>query len=440
MAKYVRLAVKTTPLLMVLLFLPYCTQAYEINKIIEKQSNEALSVVGYVGALLIVLLCMLTGVLLITKSKQAKQARQQIDGAKAQLDDLPTGIIHVNKQGLICYANLAAARLMGRDLQRLLNTELYTHFIDSDAALIHNNIAQNIELNNLQVQAKVSKLFVMIKAKYGSAQTAATVLTIEDQHHIQKALQQSVQHAEYQTQVVNTLAFATVSVDLNEQTYCYDAVCASMLHLDAINDNAQFSEAQLLRLLENKIHNADFSAWRKALQSQNKATAINCRIAINSADSAKTYMPVHMIISPPQHQAQREIYIQSNTEYELLKHDIDALNHQHQTLLHAINGPVYSLDDKGNVLWSNAAFMQFVRSINPANQSTNIFDMGIFPDNIITMHTTPPGVSSRTCNEVFDVEYSNGQTRRVKLNLAFYLHQHRLMNKGELGMVGVIEA
>lgn len=425
-------------LLTALLCLTPNAQAFSLHEAIAQQSVSTLSVYGYVGISIVSVLSIFIFFLLAQKAKYVKQTQQQHAQAEAQINNLPTGIIHINQQGCIVYSNLTAAKLFRRDLQKLVNTELYSHFVDAEDELSSDCVAKIVECDGLQLQAKVSKLFVMIKSNGQIYNTGATVLTVENQHHLTTALQQSKQLVAYQTKVLNALAFATIIIDLNDKTYCYDATGASLLHLDVIAPGSRLSAPQAMQLFENKIHNADFSAWRKALHSVSATATINCRIATHAANTPKTYLPVNMTITPGQTKAQLEIYLRTDYDYEALKHQTDTINHQQQTLLNATEGPAYSTDDKGNVLWSNSAFMQLVRSVNPANTSTNIFTMGIFPEDVIAMHHSPSGVTHKSYTATFNVAYSDGEVHRVKINLAFYLHKHRLTDQSVIGMVGVI--
>ena len=437
--------------------LTFSSSCFAIGEYIKQQSAEMLTTSSYITAGVLVFMLLLFVVQSMRKNKYKTIAQQKVAAKQVLLDNMPSGMLHLDLDGKVIFANNKAARLMGRDINNLHGSNFFECFSNQDINILQE--AFSAPDSSIQVRAKASNLY--LKISFGCTITEShmlenkvpfRVLTLSDENKIQKDLLQNIDMLEHQHHILNNLQFARLCLDMDNNTYVCDAKFDSLLSLGGMSEHENASsDAQALKYFEDKVHNSDLTKWKNALNQARQSTCaqLDCRVQLTTQDSNKVYIGVSIKLvgtSPSQSAEQGEellhntveVFISENCEYEDNKQKIEVLTQQQQTFLSAAPGATYALDGNGNILWSNASFNQLIRQIAPDNKSHNVLDMGVFPEDIKKLHQTPPGVSTRSYNTEFELNSPDGKLLWIKLSLAFYSSKNRLNGQNSVGMVGVL--
>jgi epidermal growth factor receptor substrate 15 len=444
--------------------------AVALDDFISQQSPEAISTSFY--TMLAGLAVLLMGVLglLFTNRKKSKALDEQNAVHDEQINELPFGLLHVDLDGKIAFANTNASDLLGRLPEKLINQYIHDSFEKSDKAKIEDSLRggdlsgeQNLgeqsrgEKNaaiKLKARASNKYLHVVIGNLINIKGTDYRVVCLSSDHTHHKTLIEKSSKLSALEDITNAMGLGQVWINVKDESVVHDKQFDQLLLLDqfASDDNKQNtkSKASPLKTLNDRIHHSDTGNWAKAVQNaktDGKAQT-HCRLQLNTATDVRVYVATAITIIAHKNEAGEcetlHVAVSDDTQADSQKQKFDSLSQQHQSILNASRNGMYALDDVGNLLWSNSTFNMIFRRYSPDPKAKNLFDIDFFPAEVKNLHQSQPGMSGRSYDIEFDLGDTDGNTDEhaaplsLKLTLAFFSSKDRLSDSTNLGMVGIL--
>jgi epidermal growth factor receptor substrate 15 len=439
------------------LFIPLITvsmlfnsaEAFALGQYIQNQSVAQINTILYISAGIFGALIMLMLVQSFFKNRQiAKYKKVQVLN-ETLFDNLPLGVLHVNLDGKIIYANAASSKLLGRLNETLLNQYLLECF--------EGNHAQDIETamreNDAQVtaRARASNLYLSIKFGdvSGGEEQQYKRVCLANENQVQRQLKYTNTELATHQQMSVAMSLNNIWIDVVEKTYSFDDGFANLLLLnhDATQDSGKAQTKQPLKELTDRIHHADSSVWSTALQNAKTKgqTQILCRMQLNTNGKNKVYIAVRISIvasvNDKDECTKLHIGVLDNSQADAVKQLLEIKTQEQQAILNASDHPIYALDEGGNILWSNAAFNILFRHFAFDTTSKNLFEIDFFPDDVKKLHRSTSGLNGRNYEMVFSLADPHGDAnivKHLKMTLSFYSTKDRLGEKSMKAMVGIL--
>jgi epidermal growth factor receptor substrate 15 len=422
---------------------------------VESYSSEELASGFYLLMTSIVLLLIIAASQLFLARRHKHKLLQAQTQFQQTLDNLPTGIVHLNLYGNVIYVNKSGATMLGREANKVLNRAFSDNFNEADAQQI--KAAQEAKKNRVSVRAKSSNLHIAIQLgeTRNDAEHAYTVITLNNQDNAQRELLKSKQKHTYLTHLIQSSDLAQVHINTEDDSYIHDRIFDRFVNAGEVKGDEQYSPPTKITHLINRIHNHDMAEWTQAFNdaARNKIAKVSVRLKLTttkSSELAYRLFDIDIIGSSAhinEHQEQEKplqhtsftLLIRADDRIEIQKRKIDVLNHQREAILKASPHATYAIDKNGLLLWSNARFDDLLRRIAPDAKSSNLFEINPFPENIMSLHKNSPFMTAQRESRAFELTAGDGSPIHLKLELAFYITHDRLSAKENLGVVGFIQ-
>lgn len=424
--------------------------SFALGELIQKQSVAHLNTGIYLiaGAFVFMSLVMLIQFFIHKRKTSSFNKTKELQNR--QIDCLPVGIVHVNLDGKVIYANGTASQLLGRLNDKLIDQSFVECFVNNDIKTLQKCMAENVKQSTSK--ARASNLFLSLKFGdfSGNQEKQYQIICLIDENAShRKSLAHSAELIKYQN-IVGAMELGQVWVDTTDDTFYFDPSFAQLLLLSDENGAASSSSNTLpLRQLTERVHPNDVGNWSKALQNaktQGKAHA-RCRLLLNTHGDTKIYVATRISISAKINFdgecTQLHIGVLDDTLANADKQSLDAKAQQQQAILNASTNPTYALDDSGNILWTNSAFNILFRRHMPKSESKNLFELDFFPEEVKKMHQSSPGLSGRSYEldyNLVETHEDNGKTiTHLKSTIAFYSNKDRLSEHTSKYIIGIIQ-
>ncbi|MDT0595053.1 PAS domain-containing protein [Glaciecola petra] len=439
-------------------------------------SLDSMVLATYVGLGVICFLLIWLFVQALVNKRQKMRDKGRVTSNEELIQALPVGLLHLNLDGKVVYLNNLAAHLLGRDREHLTHSDFAACFKSEDQAALRLalNLAQDApDLANLQLLARSSNLFLHIGVGdiHADRKDPFRVITLTNQNKLQKNFLQVSKELQFQNQVIDGLDYAVCLLNLKEESFMHDQNFAALTTFKEVGvekNSAKFAPGQVSLIdFYKSIHPNDLGNWKSALEicKREGRAELECRYQLQNAQtqdgeerSSSIYLPLKCIFVSEHLQSLKDsknnpsaakiaideteilsvlIYETSQAEKQLEQLNLSQL--QQQAWLAASIDPVYALDIKGNILWSNGPFNQLIRRILPKAKGRNLLALDLFPEDIKALHKNVPNISNRTYNIEFEMHTPDDKLLWIKLSLSFYHVSNRLNEKNEVGMVGVLQ-
>jgi epidermal growth factor receptor substrate 15 len=423
-----------------------------IGAYLKKQNPDQISTGMY-------FLFTVIGVLAITvliqswlNKKRKSKLNKQRDEYQNSLDNMPVGMIKLNLEGSIVYANKQAATLLGRQHEKLINGAFIANFDTSDSpelaqSLFGANATVNIG-DGVQAFAKSSKAYIRIQIAEPilEADQHLSTLILTNENKLQRSLTEASTHRDKLAQLMTKSELGQVTFDIKEDTCIHDAIFDQLLLIGDVKSKGDTSEAYAIDDFIKRIHNADKGDWTKALEKAKagQANTVSLRMQLTTSGKSMVYVPLEVSIVPimsgeAEHLETITLVVRENTSIEQEKATLDLVNHQQQALLNGSVHAMYCADESGNLLWSNSPFNQLLRRVVPEAHSKNLFELNPFPEDIMQLHQKPAGLSTRGYDMEFELSTHDGRLMWCRINIAFYTSKDRLSEQSNVGVVGILQ-
>jgi epidermal growth factor receptor substrate 15 len=418
------------------------SNAYALGEYIQKQSVAQINTIIYIAAGAMAAFVLVMVVQSLLKSRRISKLNKAKILSDMQVDALPIGILHVNLDGKIIYANDTCSSLLGRLNNKLVNQALSDNFFSEYTNDIEGAITQ---INSqVTVKARASNMYLSLRfgEVSGDEKRQYKVVCIADENHVQRSLATATSALSQHQKLVSAMNVSNVCINIADNTFSFDEGFANLLNIEHNNETST-----PLKALTECIHNSDSNAWAKAIQNvrSTERSEICCRMQVSTNGENKRYVPVRVTII-----AQKDdngecnsihCAILENEQASADKQSLEIKTQEQQALLNASIHPIYSLDEAGNIQWSNSAFNMLLRHYVPDAKSKNLFELEFFTEEIKKLHKSSPGLSGRSYEVMFSLPDPHGdinETKQLKLSLSFYSTKNRLHDTISKGMVGII--
>lgn len=422
---------------------------FALGTFIQNQSIAQLNTGIYVIAGIFGVFALIMVLQYVLNKRATSKFSRAKDLQEIQLDTMPIGLVHVNLDGKVIYANTTASSLLGRLNDKIIDQYLSECFCDEHAQDLEQGMA---EINkSVTAKARASNLYLSIKFGDLSAdhKQQYRIVCLVDENSRQRELKaNSQQLAEYK-KIAGAMELAQVWIDLKEDCFSYDNSFAQLLLLPENHGNtADTSNAPPLKELSDRIHQADSSAWCKALQNAKTegSAQVLCRLQLNTQSDAKIYVATQLSIAATLNEngdcTHLHIGVLDNTQANADKQAVDAKNQQQQAILNASTNPIYALDESGNILWTNSSFNMLFRRYAPDAKSKNLFELDFFPEDVKKLHQSSPGLSGRSYEIDFSLLDPQGDANtlaHLKTTISFYSTKDRLSENSSKCMIGILQ-
>jgi epidermal growth factor receptor substrate 15 len=434
-------------------------EAYALGQYIHNQSVAQINTIIYLAAGFIGFLLVAMTVQSLLKNRRVSQLIATQKRNDQQLDTLPIGILHVNLDGNVIYANAASSQLLGRLNENLLGQYLGECFEKRSAADIESVLSENDV--QIAARARASNLFLSVKigGMSGDHKKQYKIICLADENKVQRDLHHANTVLLQHQSMASAMSLNNIWIDVDNNTYAFDDGFAQLLKLNDGHDIRQNNpqprqnegQAQSplpLKELTDKIHHADNSAWNKAIQNAKTKgqTQLLCRIQLNTRDASKSYVAVRLSIVAKVNESGEcttlHIGVLDNSQADADKQLLDLKTQEQQAVLNASSHPIYGLDEHGNLLWSNTAFNMLFRQYAPDAETKNLFELDFFPDELKKLHQSSAGLSGRSYDMTFSLAGSDDQQgngiKHFKAAVSFYRNKTRLAEQSTRGIVGIL--
>ena len=431
-------------------FLTLCTTSVSANtfafgEYIKTQSVAQINTLLFAGTGAI-------GVLLIAIVMQSllkKRHMAKLEATKNTFDEqllnLPVGVMHVDGAGKIIYVNAGAAKLLGRLKENLLDSAFTDCFNQQHLHLIQ---AAMRETNaNLSAKSKSSNLFLALSISQYLPENKKhmTVVCLSDNNKTHLSMANMRDTLSQYQQMTKAMSIHNIWINTQDNSYIFDDGFASLLSIEPIQTTQKAQFTLPLKELNDSIYPSDCSAWESAIHKAitGESTSIQCRMQIGKSEQNKTYKALRLTFVATKNEKGEctsvHIGVVDNTKADANIQLLEHKTHELQALLNASENATYSLDEKGNILWSNPTFNMLIRNYSTQAKSMNLFDLDFFPQEVKNLHQSSPGLSGRNYEMAFKVTSENGlNVRNLKITLSFFSAKNRLGEKSHKGMIGII--
>ena len=426
------------------------SNAYAVGDLIKSQSVEDLTMGAYgVSALIGLFFVMLIWQMLSSKSR-VNAVKKQLEEYNQIKANASVGILKVDLNGKILSVSDCATRLLGRMENKLLGQDFAACFApdyqEQLGSLLTGNetsITAKSKASNMYLQLDASKLITL-----QSKQVYILTLTNINQTFKQKSF--ATQLLDQNNKTLEALNVGQLWFDLNNDSFVYDKKCASLTSLPIeYFDSKSKSETcldQPIRWFNEQIHPNDLNNWTKALHNaaSDGSSEVSIRLQIASDSETHSFIALYAFLVSIENTDTKKVHmcVLKNTQSEQYHQEADNQLQIRQTLLNASHNPIYSIDVKGNILWSNSPFNMLFRRMLPNNKSKNVFDSEFFPDEVRKLHQNSLGVAGRSYDiefELSDPDHNSTSVYFYKLTLSFYSIKDRLSDQSSIGMIGILQ-
>ncbi|MBT1451879.1 PAS domain-containing protein [Glaciecola sp. XM2] len=429
----------------------FSKSSFALESFLKQQSIENLSIglyslMGLIAALVIAVV--LVSKLLLNKLRDAREHHQDL------VENLPSGLLHVNIAGKIVYLNEVAAKQIGRHKDKLINSDFSENFEGAARDALEAGLSERN--SSVKARAKSSNLYLAVQVgkTISINDNLVTIVTLSNQNTLQRDFNKTADHRNHLAHLIDAGNFARVYLDTQNDNYKHDKRFDDLLALNVIEEDSDHSESSKIADFLKHIHNHDMDAWKEAFSSAkaNGAAAASVRMRIAGDDENVIYTSLHVDIiadQATQEDDEQVLASQKHTRFTLLvrAHNEQeeqarrlALAKEQRVAMLTVNpNAAYALDDNGNILWANERFKSMLRRVLPNSPSKNLLDMKPFPENIMQLHKRDAFRSISSYEKEFEIKLNEAEILYLKLDIASYEVVDRLNGHAKIGMVAVLQ-
>jgi epidermal growth factor receptor substrate 15 len=385
-----------------------------------------------------------------SRKNQETHNKELVD-KQSLLNDFKVGMLHVNLDGEIIFANRVAAFFLGSKEDKLIGRPLVEVFDDEVQESISAALASN-QYVPLQTYVAASKRHLQLgfstlsEVNHG----IASVISLADVSNYQHQIEQQSSHLDSLNQGLQQSGLARLTIDFDTNTFNSDQLFADLL-LAAAPLNGEVN--QLKKMLSS---NATLG-WEQALETSKKQHQIDITCEFLLIDKNQTIsqgsepkeaqqqdtIPLRLIgLSRNKNDkgetTRLDFVVQNLSELEHHKDLYHASQQQVNTLLVTSPNPVYLLDEQGRFLSCNSAFESMFKQKLSKIENKSIQELDVLPAEFSRLHTENSANFS-SVNVGYDKEFElllpDEIIHTLKLKLKFFAGK----NKKRVGVVGVIQ-
>ena len=314
-----------------------------------KQSVDVVNVGLYAVAGVLLLLFTL---LLILKIRLRKVRRLldvqlvELDSKKILLDEFNVGVVHLNPDGEIIYANAVAGYFLGNNPLQLVDTPLLTTFDEN----YHDELAQCLASEvfcsaQLHIAARNRYIKLGFKPQRNIRDNVANVVSIEDVSELQSRLDEETALLTHHKNLFDCSKLGQLALDLQQNTFQGNALFAQTLQLTSGEMAGDLAELQAL------VCKQDLSKWKKEIAQGLTGHVIDfeCRF-----ETPENTIPTRIFGQAFEKEGQEDatklhLTVQSRSEIEHYREQESISQQRAKGVLRVNSHPTYVFDQQGKV-------------------------------------------------------------------------------------------
>lgn len=431
-----------TPLLALSPWLAPSDAQASIGELLQKQQAAQIDTIIYIGAGAVAAVFVLMLLQTLLKSRQITKLTKERLANQSELDTMPMGLLHVNLEGKVVYANKTASKLLGRLNEKIINQALTSCFQSNDTKEIEQALSQNNI--SIAVKARASNLFLSLNIGQTSEghKKPYKAVCLANESEVRRNLAYASKELSKQNKMANALALGNFWINTTDNTFEFDARFAELLSLE-YEQGLSFP----LQTLTERIHQGDSSAWAKAIQNVKNTGSAEacCRMQVNVEGKEKCFIALRIgIVATVDRDSEcTSIHcgVLDNSQADKDKQSFELKTQEQQAIFNASHHPIYAVDVDGNIAWSNSAFNMLFRHQLPSARTKNLYELDFFPEDLKKLHQSCVGLSGRSYEAQFSLPSPQGNdddSKHFNLALSFASAKNRLSDTSHKLIVGIL--
>ncbi len=420
------------------LSLLYVSPAYAVGDWLKAQPS--LTVTAIVGALTALLLVVL--ILFFSARGKATRALRNSEDMTSQRDEqasllmgLSTGVLHLDSQQHIIYANRVAAYLFNAKPEQLQGKRLQDLLSDEDAQYISRIISSGVFTRHQSfLHARKRHVDFGVTPKFKLVPGIDTVIVIEDVTELQGQVDDKSSQLSDTEQLLRDADIGRLKVDFEHDQVDTDDTFETLI--GELSEKLDGS----LNTLRQVIGDKDLVHWNKAVEEarQGQPIDLKCRIKTVTGDVLCQLSSTATLADEEGKVQHIHIAVLPQNELAEAQQRIDQLSQRIKHLLVALPSAVYVVDEEQQLTECNAAFEKMFATKLSKIEGQPVTELSCFAEQIKALHSTKEtqrfSVSSAKGREV-QCELANGKQATLRFHLKPY--KSAVDNRG--GTIVIVE-
>ena len=364
------------------------------DNLLQQSSNVSNIVLLSIPVVFLVLLILL----LINKLRFSKAQRvfeiqhQELANKKEVLDGFNVGMLHLNANAEVIYANQIGAYYLGSNQEQVLNTPLVRFFNDEQQEGIHRSLEAKVSCNiQLYLEGIKKHLKISFYPQSNVRDNVAYILSFENISDYQVRLDKSLTELKQHINLLDASQLGQFSVDLENESFAVNELLSQLL---------QSSPKQMsgdLKQVSKLIYHSDISKWNIAFEQVKNGENVDfqCRFIVSAnpdgGNNSDSYIPCRVFgISSGENDkgavSKLHFSVMEQIELEQQREKNQVNQRQLKAILSANYHPMYLLDRQNKLQDCNAAFEVMFNHKLSKIKGLSIEELDFIPDTVKKMH------------------------------------------------------
>lgn len=362
-------------------------------------------------------------------AKQISLLETAIHHSHDALDSQNSGILHVNQQGNVIYANKVASYLLGQKAGTVSFQPLFDLLPpDAEEAIEKalQSARETVFETNLVDREKRARL--RIAPVTVAHPDIAYIVAIEDVSYYQRKLDASQAMQAHFGDLLSHSDRGVVTLDLTQKTAQTNQLAADWLKVSC---ETVLSYEELTQTIDIANHNA-FTVLLEKLE-KGEESEFDCLLMTSDLP-----IPVNIIGVPAAHtqqenqKGQAHILIEDLRKVKSLKKQLDEHRGHLSAMMNTGSKPMYISDENNRLISANSAFCRYFGVSMTRVKGTPLTELVCFNEALKTLHQF--GDSGSAISKVVEFQKQDGHTANLSVSLTVYR-----LNGSRAGLAGMIE-
>ena len=404
--------------------------AFFDQKLGMMEGSNALLVYATLGTLgVFIVLTIMFWVKQRQANKQVTMLQKVADHHHDALDSQNTGIIHVNHQGNIIYANKVACYLLGHKAGSLSFQALMDILpvdAESNIEAAYQTAREStfeIDLDGHDKRARVRMAPVSV-----ANPDIAFMVAIDDVTRYQQSLTANQHMQAHLSDLLSQSSRGVITVDLDQKHLTLNQLAADWLKL-AADDNLHFDA--LVQTIDVSNQNAFTVLFEKLAKGEQ--AELSCFLTTSDQP-----IPVNVVAVPADHTQDKNskglahILIEDLRKVKSLQRQLDEHRGHLSAMMNTGSKPMYLSDENNRLVSANSAFCRYFGVSMTRVKGMPLNELVCFNEALRTLHQF--GDSGSTMSKVVPFQKQDGSTASLNVSLTVYR-----LNGSRAGLAGMIE-
>ena len=374
------------------------------------------TLIGVVGVLILALLILLLLARKKTRVREQSLADLANQSEKAQetVDRYISGVVHLDADGNILYANQMAMYFLVKKNKELVGSS----FVNVCPSDVKNSVIEALKgTKETQIQCLLAYRKRHVRLRIAPLKNPIdqtfTLIAMEDIDSYQQQIDTYLNLNQHQQDAVLNANIGTANLDLTEGTMMVNASFGQLL-----NQEADISLP--LSVLSDKISENSVSDWERALKhlSEGQTSQITLDLRLNEQN-----VPITLYAQPYQEGIDQDItaatlIVENRSQIELHKHQSSRLESQLKALVAASPLPIYILDAKNQLADCNRAFSALFKTDIRQIKGKSVDALTCFNDDYKALHKNVGGIGTQ--HKPITISSDDNQNHDLILHLLAY--------------------